>query len=200
MRLFVLARHAHTTLNFEQRVNGDPAVEVDLTPEGEAQARALRVMLTGLPLDACVVTRFGRTRRTAELALEGRDVPFVTEPLLDDIDIGDLEGESISEYRAWKKVHTRADRFPNGESLDEAAFRYAAGFRKLLELPHDCVLVVCHEIPVRYAVNGAGGSDELDGPVHQIANAAPYPFDSETLARAADRIEAITRTATRSDS
>ena len=191
MRLFVLARHAHSTLNLEQRVNGDPAVEVPLTPEGEAQARALGVMVAGLPLDACVTTRFGRTRRTAELALEGHEVPYLTEPLLDDVDVGDLEGESISEYRAWKREHTRADRFPNGESLDEAALRYAEGFRRLVALPHDCVLVVCHEIPVRYAVNMAGGSSELDGPVHQIANAAPYCFGDGTLARAADRIEEL---------
>jgi broad specificity phosphatase PhoE len=188
MRLFVLARHAHTTLNLEQRVNGDPNQEVPLTPEGEAQSRALGVMVSGLPLDACVTTRFGRTRRTAELALEGRAVPYVTEPLLDDIDVGDLEGESISEYRAWKREHTRADPFPNGESLDAAALRYVEGFRRLVALPYDCVLVVCHEIPIRYAVNGAGGSRELDAPVHQIANAAPYCFDDATLLRAATRI------------
>jgi phosphoserine phosphatase len=188
MRLFVLARHAHTTLNLEQRVNGDPTVEVPLTPEGEAQAQALGIMLSGLPLDACVTTRFGRTRRTADIALGGRDVPHITEPLLDDIHIGDLEGESIDEYRAWKRQHTRADRFPGGESLDEAARRYVEAFRKLVALPHDCILVVCHEIPVRYAVNGAAGSDQLDGPVHQIANAAPYCFDDQALLRAGTRI------------
>lgn len=191
MRLFVLARHAHTTLNLEQRVNGDPNVEVPLTPEGEAQADLLGLTVAGAPLDACVTTRFGRTRRTAELGLAGRDVPFLTEPLLDDIDVGDLEGESIGEYRAWKRAHTRADRFPGGESLDEAALRYVEGFRRLVALPYDCVLVVSHEIPVRYAVNAAGGSDDLDGPVHNIANAVPYCFDDGALLRAAARIENI---------
>jgi broad specificity phosphatase PhoE len=188
VRLFVLARHAHTVLNLEQRVNGDPTVDVPLTPEGESQARQLGTLLTGLPLDACVTTRFGRTRRTAELALEGRPVPYLTEPLLDDIDVGDLEGEPIGEYRAWKRAHTRADRFPGGESLDEAAIRYVEGFRRLTEIPHDCVLVVCHEIPIRYAVNGARGSDELDAPVHEIPNATPFGFEDTVLLRAADRI------------
>jgi broad specificity phosphatase PhoE len=194
VRLFVLARHAHTVLNLEQRVNGDPTVEVPLTPEGEGQARELGIMLTGLPLDACVTTRFGRTRRTAELALEGRSVPVLTEPLLDDIDVGDLEGEPIGAYRAWKRAHTRADRFPGGESLDEAALRYVEGFRRLTELPHDCVLVVCHEIPIRYVVNGARGSDVLDGPVHEIPNATPFDFEDTILLRAATRIGELSAT------
>jgi probable phosphoglycerate mutase len=188
MRLFLLARHAHSVLNLQQRVNGDPAVDVPLTEDGEAQARALGVQVAHLPLDACVTTRFPRTRRTAELALEGRQVEWLTEPLLDDIDVGELEGESIGEYRAWKRAHTRSDPFPGGESLDAAARRYAGAFERLVDLPHDCVLVVCHEIPVRYALNAAAGSGELDGPVHDVANATPYCFDDAALLRAAARV------------
>ena len=184
-------RHAHTLLNLEQRVNGDPAVDVPLTEDGEAQARALGVEVAHLPLDACVTTRFPRTRRTAEIALDNRRVNWVTEPLLDDIDVGELEGRPIGEYRAWKRAHTRADRFPGGESLDEAAHRYAEGLRRLVDTPHDCVLVVCHEIPVRYALNGAGGSDQLDGPVHDVRNATPHLFEEAALRRAADRIERL---------
>jgi broad specificity phosphatase PhoE len=191
-KIFVLARHGETMLNLEQRVNGDPAVEVKLSPAGEDQARALSAKIAGLPLDACVTTRFGRTRRTADLALDGRELPFLTEPLLDDIDVGDLEGEPIAEYRAWKRAHTRADRFPGGESLDEAARRYVQAFRNLAELPHDCVLVVCHEIPIRYAVNAARSSDNLDGPVHAIENAEPYCFDDAALRLAAERIAELT--------
>lgn len=189
MRVFLFARHAHSTLNLEQRVNGDPEVEVALTERGEEQARLLGLQIAQAPLDLCVTTRFGRTRQTAELALAGRKVPVDTEPLLDDIDVGELEGLPITEYRSWKRVHTRADRFPGGESLDEAAARYALAFRRLASSPHDCVLVVCHEIPIRYALNAAAGSSELDGPVHDIGNAAPYCFGDEALLRAADGID-----------
>jgi hypothetical protein len=55
------------------------------------------------------------------------------------------------------------------------------------------VLVVCHEIPVRYALNAAAGSDELDGPEHLIPNATPYLFDERALGHAAQRLEQITR-------
>lgn len=193
MQLFVLARHAHSLLNLEQRVNGDPSVDVPLTPLGEAQARMLGAAVANLPLDLCVSTRFGRTRRTAELALQDRPrpVPFETEPLLDDVDVGDLEGLPIAAYRAWKHAHTRADHFPGGESLDEAAQRYAEGFSRLAASAYDCVLVVCHEIPVRYALNAGAGSAELDGPVHDIENATPYCFDREGLERAATRIKRL---------
>lgn len=193
MRLFVLSRHAHSTLNLEGRVNGDPSVDVPLTDDGRAQARRLGEQLANMPLELCVHTRFRRTRDTAEEILHGRDVPLHEEPLLDDIDVGELEGETVAAYRAWKADHDRADRFPGGESLDEAARRYGLAFRALLERAEQAVLVVCHEIPIRYALNAASGSDELDGPVHAIPNATPYLFDEHALARAAQRLAKITR-------
>ena len=109
--------------------------------------------------------------------LLGRDVPRIVEPLLDDIDVGELEGATVEDYHAWKREHARSEPFPGGESLDDAARRYARAFRGLLERPEQAILVVCHEIPVRYALNAAAGSDELDGPEHRIPNATPYLFD-----------------------
>jgi broad specificity phosphatase PhoE len=147
--------------------------------------------LAGVPIEVCVHTRFGRTKDTADEALRGRNVPRVEEPLLDDIDVGELEGATLEEYRAWKRDHTRKDSFPGGESLDDAAQRYARAFERLLERSEQTLLVVCHEIPVRYAVNAAAGSDDLDGPEHSIPNAAPYLFDEPALARAAVRIRSL---------
>lgn len=192
MRLFILARHGQSELNVEQRVNGDPSVPVELTEQGEAEAAALAVQLVGIELDLCLHTRFDRSRRTAQLALAGRDVPIEVEPLLDDIDVGDLEGRTIDDYRAWKRAHTRADAFPGGESLDAAARRYADAFDRLLARSESRILVVCHEIPVRYAVNAAAGSDDLDGPTHDIRNCVPYLFDEEGLRRAAERLRLLT--------
>jgi broad specificity phosphatase PhoE len=191
VRLFVICRHAHSQLNLERRVNGDPRVEVALTEQGVEEARRLGLQVANLPLDLCVHTRFGRTRRTAELALEGRGIPFLEEPLLDDVDIGDLEGRSVDDYRSWKDEHTRADRFPGGESLDESARRYAEGFRRLLARSEQATLVVGHEIPLRYALNAAGSSDDLDWPAHAMANATPFLFSDDSLARAVARIEAL---------
>lgn len=192
MRLFVLVRHGQSELNASRRVNGDPSIPVALTAQGEAEARALGVQLAGIELDLCVHTRFGRTRQTAELALAGRQVPVETEPLLDDIDVGELEGKTIDDYRAWKREHDRRDPFPGGESLHAAALRYADAYTRLLARPEQRILVVCHEIPVRYAVNTAAGSDELDGPTREIRNCVPHLFDEDGLTRTVERIRALT--------
>jgi probable phosphoglycerate mutase len=173
-------------------VNGDPAVPGPLSPQGEDEARRLGQQLANTALDACVHTRFERTRRTAELALAGRDVPLLEEPGLDDVRIGELEGDTLEAYRAWKAANGRKVPFPGGgESLDDAARRYAASFRRALALPYDSVLVVCHELPVRYALNAAAGSAGLDHPFHAIPNATPYLFDAATLTAAAGRIELL---------
>ena len=191
MTLYVLTRHAHSSLNAESRVNGDPSVPVPITADGRAEAEQVGHQLEPLALELCVHTRFQRTRETADAMLAGRDVPRLVEPLLDDIDVGELEGASIEDYRAWKRAHRRDEPFPGGESLDDAARRYARAFRKLLERPERAILVVCHEIPVRFALNAAAGSDELDAPERRIPNATPYLFDADALTRAAARIEQL---------
>jgi probable phosphoglycerate mutase len=165
---------------------------VPLTELGREEAQRLGDQIANTPIELVIHTRFGRTRETAEIAMQGRSVPFEVEPLLDDIGVGDLEGRLITDYREWKQAHTRSDPFPGGESLDDAARRYARAFARLAQLPERAVLVVCHEIPVRYALNGAAGSEQLDAPFHDIANATPYLFDADALTRASERIEALT--------
>jgi broad specificity phosphatase PhoE len=192
MRLYVIARHGESTLNFENRINGDPDVPVRLTVKGREEAQLLGQQVAHIPIALCLHTRFSRTRETAEIALAGRDVPFEVVPKLDDIDLGELEGNTLEEYRAWKREHTRRDAFPGGESLDNAARRYADAFASLLERPESPLLVVAHEIPLRYAINAADGSDDLDGPAHQLPNATPYLFDETALRRAVKGIRRLT--------
>jgi broad specificity phosphatase PhoE len=191
VRVFVLARHGESTLNAAKIVNGDFTIDVPLTAKGRRESELLGLQLRNLPLDFCVVTRFGRTSESAELALAGRDVPLVVEPLLDDVRIGDLEGLSVDEYRAWKRGRSRKEPFPNGESLDDAARRYGRALESLLARSEQAILVVAHEIPVRYALNAAEGSIDLDQPHHDIANATPYVFGEVQLAAAAARLTAV---------
>jgi len=191
VRLYVIARHGESTLNLEKRVNGDPAVPVTLTERGREAAKLLGQQLAHVPLELCLHSRFSRTRETAAIALEGRDVPFEEEPLLDDIYVGELEGCTLDDYRRWKLAHTRADLFPGGESLDDAARRYAQAYRKVLDRAEERILILTHEIPLRYAINAADGSDDLDGPTHQLANATPYLFDEAALSRAVVQIERL---------
>ena len=191
MRLFVLARHAESVLNLEHRVNGDPEVEVPLTERGRAEAAQLGQCVTNTEIELCIHSRFPRTRETAQIAMDGRDAAWQVEPLFDDVDVGELEGWTIENYRAWKHSHARDETFPGGESLDGAARRFREAFQGLLENAYSSVLVVTHEIPIRYALNGAAGAPTLDGPAHEIPNAVPYLFDEDGLQRAVAGIESV---------
>jgi broad specificity phosphatase PhoE len=191
VKLIIVSRHGESTLNLEGRVNGDPSLPVPLTERGREEARLLGQQIAHIPIEICIHSRFPRTEETARIALAGRDVPFVVEPLLDDIDVGHLEGKTLDAYRAWKRAHGRADSFPAGESLDNAARRYARAYRGVLARREETILVVTHEIPLRYAINAADRSDDLDGPTHQLANATPYLFDNASLGRAVEQIDRL---------
>jgi broad specificity phosphatase PhoE len=187
-----LARHGESVLNLEGRVNGDPAVPGPLSERGRDEARLLGVQLAHVGIDLCIHSRFQRARETAELALAGRHIPNAVEPLLDDIRIGELEGRSLADYRAAKRQLGRTRPFPGGESLDAAAERYAEAFDRVGKADAQRVLVVCHEIPVRYALNGGAGADALDGPpFHDVPNAVPFVFEGAELARAVARIREL---------
>ena len=119
MRLYVLARHGESVLNQQGRVNGDPAVPAPLTERGRENARLLGLELRGLPLDACLHTRFGRTLETARIALEGRDIAFIEDELFDDVRVGELEGWTVDEYRASDddKARKKKRGFLMGEAM-----------------------------------------------------------------------------------
>ena len=62
-------------------------------------------------------------------------MPLLEEPLLNDIDVGELEGATLQAYRDYKRSHTREDAFPGGESLNDSARRYAEAYERLLATP-----------------------------------------------------------------
>jgi len=101
MRLLVLARHGQSAFNVDGTVNGDPALDRGLSPQGIAEAEALGAQLAGMAIDLCIVSEFPRAQQTARLALAGRDsVSWEVDPGLNDVRIGDLEGWTLDEYRA----------------------------------------------------------------------------------------------------
>jgi broad specificity phosphatase PhoE len=191
MRLFLVCRHGQSLFNVDKIVNGDPELDRGLSEQGIEEAERLAGQLAALPLELVAVSPFPRALQTANIALDGRDVPHLVDDELGDVRIGGLEGATLDAYRKSPAHSNRKERFPGGESLDEAALRYAGAFERLLAREEPTTLVVCHEIPVRYLVNAAAGSDTLDGPLHYVANAAPYFFDDESLRRAVERIREL---------
>ena len=191
MQLFLVARHGQSLLNVDKIVNGDPTLDRGLSEQGIEEAERLAGQLAALPLELVAISPFPRAVQTANIALDGREVPHLVDDDLGDVRIGELEGESLDAYRRAQAHSNRKERFPGGESLDEAALRYAGAFERLLARDEQVILVVCHEIPVRYLVNAAAGSAELNGPLKYVANADPYLFDEASLHRAVQRIREL---------
>ena len=193
MRILFLVRHGQSLFNVDGTVNGDPALDGGLSQLGSREAERLERQLGGMAIDLCVTSEFRRARDTARLALGNRAdaTATIVDPDLNDIRIGELEGDSLDAYRAWKRAHPPTASFPGGESLGDAARRFANAFERLLDRSEQTILCVCHEIPVRYAVNAALGSPELDGPLHDVANATPYVFDADGVRRAVPRLREL---------
>jgi 2,3-bisphosphoglycerate-dependent phosphoglycerate mutase len=191
MRLFLVVRHGQSLFNLDKVVNGAPELDRGLSEQGIGEAERLAGQLAALPLDVVAVSPFPRALQTANIALAGREVPHLVDDDLGDVRIGELESETLDVYRAAPAHTNRKERFPGGESLDEAALRYAAAFERLLARDEATTFVVCHEIPVRYLANGAAGSDDLNGPLRLVANAEPYLFDEESLRRAVARVREL---------
>jgi broad specificity phosphatase PhoE len=181
LRRAVLARHGESEYSARGRLNGDITVEVGLTQRGREEARRLGAELRGTELDLCVTSEFQRARETADLALEGRRVPRAVDARLNDPLLGRYEGAYLEEYRSWA-AGSPSSAAPElgGESRLAIVTRYAAGFRALLERPEETILVVCHSLPVSYALGAREG--RLPGVRMPMAkHAEPYPFTAEEL-------------------
>ena len=182
-RAFVLVRHGQTDYNALHRLNGDPAIPVSLDDVGRAQIEALRPRIAGLPIDLAVHTRFARTRQSLDLLLAGREIARVECPDLDDVALGEFEGVSAGEYRAWRLSHPQDTRPAGGESRVDALVRYVRAFERLVASAAHTPLVVTHDIPIRFLANALAGDDPLDGAVKAVANASEIVVGEPDLRR-----------------
>jgi 2,3-bisphosphoglycerate-dependent phosphoglycerate mutase len=183
LRQLLLARHGESEYSAKQLVNGDPGVSCPLTEAGREQARALGRILALEQIDLCAVTEFERVRETAELALVGRDVPFVVVPELNDPRYGEFEGGSLDVYREWIVGRGPLDAPPGGEHRAEIVRRYAAGFRALLDRPEGAVLLVAHSLPIAYLRDAASGTPPRSR-MNQVDYATVLRLERENLERA----------------
>jgi broad specificity phosphatase PhoE len=189
-RLFVFVRHAESTANLAGVVSSDPAHPVWLTARGKLQARQLGVQLAWIDIDLAVATRMARTQQTVQLALEDRNVPLVIDAGLDEIDSGDLDGAPIGTYWEWEQQHRSDERFPHGETVNDALHRYSRSLERMLSREEHVTLVVLHEFALRRIVEAARGHPP---PTGGFANAVPYFLDERAVGRAAAVLKSMAR-------
>jgi len=187
-----LARHGESVFSLRGLTNGDPAVAGGLTDTGREEARRLGMLLADTPLDLCALSDFQRVRETADLTLEGRNVPRLVLPGLNDIVVGGFEGHSIEEYRDWARSHEPGD-IPRGEgeSRVQVVTRYVAAYRTLLARPEPSILVVAHALTVRYILDAV---DRLvPAPrVELVPYAEPFAVGAAELGEALELLDAWT--------
>jgi broad specificity phosphatase PhoE len=183
MESMIMARHGESEYSVRDALNGDPSIAFGLTPLGEEQARGLGAALAGTEIDLCVTSAFERARRTADLALEGRNVPRLVVAELGDPNYGRFEGASVEDYRAWAATATSSATPGSGESRVAIVSRYVHAFGSLLQRAEASLLVVAHSGPIAYVLGAlAGRAPERRLPV--IEYAQPHRLTAAELAEA----------------
>ncbi|MBA3381378.1 MAG: histidine phosphatase family protein [Actinobacteria bacterium] len=161
-----------------------------LIQEGVEQARRLGRSLAGEEIALGVATELRRTQETLGVALEGRDVPRIVVPELNEIHFGSFDGGLLSAYREWAGAEAPTLAAPGGgESRAQAAARYATGLRLVLERQETSALVIGHALAVRYIVDAAQRLVPASLMLVPVEHALPHRLTANELQAAAGLLE-----------
>jgi len=184
----VLARHGFAGSNRDGTCSWASPGE-GLTEEGAAQARELGRLIADDAIELGVATELRRTQETLALALDGRRVPRLVLPALNEIHFGSFDGGLLERYREWAGAQPPDLPAPGGgESRSSAAARYAGGLRTLLARPERVVLFVGHALVVRYVLDAADGLVPA-ARMTPVEHATPYRLGAAAVADAAAVLE-----------
>lgn len=187
MKTLILTRHAHAASNAGAIVNSTPPGG-GLSDAGREEARLLGALLAPDPIDVGICSRLLRTQQTLELALEGRPVPRIVEPLLDEICFGSFEGGSLAVYRQWAWENEPDAPCPGGgESRSVAALRFADALSALLARPEETLLVVSHALPIRYVLDASDGTFPA-ARLEQVPHATPFRLGGRAVGLATETL------------
>ena len=148
MTLWMLVRHGETEWNREHRIQGH--ADAPLNATGIEQARCLASRLAGTRIDAIYTSDVSRTRKTAEIVVEGRGIEVLELSDLRERNYGRWEGVTQEEWQAadpegfahWKRS---PDTYtpPGGESLEDVLGRASRAAENIKEChPNDDSIVV----------------------------------------------------------
>ena len=87
-------RHGETDWNKERKIQGQ--VDIPLNEFGRHLARETAKGLRDVPFDVCFTSPLGRARETAQIILQGRDVPILEYKRILEMNFGVLEGKCCS--------------------------------------------------------------------------------------------------------
>ena len=151
----IVVRHGETDWNAEGRIQGH--TDIPLSGRGEAQARRLTARLAHEPISIAYASDLQRAWRTAELALEGRDISVVRDPAWRELRFGEWEGLTSAEtvvrdpeIAGRRRRHPATVAPPGGEHLGDLRARIAPAISMIAARhPGQTVLVATHGGVVR---------------------------------------------------
>lgn len=160
MSMAILVRHGETFNNRDLRFQGfNDGPDAQLTPKGREQARAVRDVVKRMPFDVVWASPLGRARETAEIIVQGRNLPILFDDRLREVDFGELNGLSLKDYfvgRGRSKTDWWADNwdvpYPGGESFEQLYARVADFAAMCRERTESTMLIVSHSTPLKMSL------------------------------------------------
>jgi broad specificity phosphatase PhoE len=187
VKTLILARHAHAESNADAVVSSTPPGG-GLSESGREEARLLGSLLAPCSIEVGFSSRLLRTQQTLDLALAGRSVSRLVEPLLDEIGFGAFDGGSLAAYRQWAWENEPDAPCPGGgESRTDAARRFGAALSVLLARPEERLLIVSHALPIRYVLDASDGRFPA-ARLEQVPHATPFRLARDAVQLAAETL------------
>ncbi len=160
MGRLLLVRHGETPWNLDGRLQG--STDVDISNKGREQARLAGRRLSTTAIDLAYSSDQSRARETAEIILEGRDVPLHAIPELRERSHGVFEGLTAKEREQRypemfaASVLNDLDFAPTGGETFRHTNRRMAAWAQDFQASHldKTVLVVGHGGTLRAAILG----------------------------------------------
>ena len=128
--LYVM-RHGRTDWNAEHRIQG--RTDILLNEEGKKMAQEAAVSYKDVNFDVCFCSPLTRAKQTAQILLEGRDVPVIIDERLAEMSFGIYEGTAniydkpecpLRVFFFHPEEYTTAVK--DGESIDELFARVSS--------------------------------------------------------------------------
>ena len=93
--MLYIMRHGKTDWNIQHKLQG--RTDIPLNEEGRQMAKQAREDYLNIPIDICYCSPLIRARETAELVLQGRNIPILCDDRLIEMGFGIYEGTANCE-------------------------------------------------------------------------------------------------------
>ena len=113
----LITRHGKTDWNVQRKIQG--SVDTVLNEIGIAQAEEVREKLKDTKIDLVFSSPLKRAYMTAEIIMQGRNVPIIKDERIRERCFGILEGKEKNQVKDWKNVAWKLDQDVDVENIEQ---------------------------------------------------------------------------------